>query len=78
MFLMPDVKAVKVNSETTVLVYFSSGIIKVFDLTPLLHASQTTLKDIKVDPEGAILNNTISISDYDLWAKSTFYGWDRT
>jgi len=77
MSLMPDIKTVKANSDTTILVYFSNGIIKIFDLEPLLAGTNNTRTDIKLNPEGATLNDKVSISDYDLWARSKFYGWDR-
>ncbi len=75
--LMPDIKNVVLNSETTMLVYFSNGIIKVFDLKPLLDESGGIRADIKLNPNGATLNNKVNISEYDLWARSRFYGWDK-
>ncbi len=77
MSLMPDIKNVVVNSETTILVYFSNGIIKVFDLKPFLAESGSIRADIKLNPNGATLNNKVNISEYDLWARSRFYGWDK-
>ncbi|MGM0365783.1 MAG: hypothetical protein ACQEP5_04545, partial [Actinomycetota bacterium] len=74
---MPDIKNVEVNSETTMLVYFSNGIIKIFDLKPFLPDISNTPTDIKLSPQGATLNDNVNISEYDLWARSKFYGWDR-
>ena len=73
---MPEIENVKNNADSTILVFFSNGIIKIFDLKPFLSNSKTNAQaDIKLTPEGTILNGNIKISDYDLWAKSKFYGW---
>ncbi len=77
MTLMPDIKNVEVNSATTMLVYFSNGIIKIFDLKPLMSSFGNTRAQIKLNPEGAVLNDKISISEYDLWARGRFYGWAK-
>lgn len=76
--LMPEIENVKNNADSTILVFFSNGIIKIFDLKPFLSNSKTNAQaDIKLTPEGTILNGNIKISDYDLWAKSKFYGWNK-
>ncbi|MCG9478931.1 MAG: DUF2442 domain-containing protein [Actinomycetia bacterium] len=75
---MPEIEAVKNNTDSTILVYFNNGIIKIFDLKPLLDNTQhPTLTEIKLNPEGTVLNGNTAISDYDLWAKSKFYGWSK-
>lgn len=78
MFLIPKIETVKSNKDTTILVYFDTGIIKIFDLKPLLANTKDGIHaDIKLNPEGVILNDRIDISVYDLWTKSKFYGWDK-
>jgi len=76
--ILPEINAVKVNTDTTILVYFDNGIIKIFDLKPLLEKIQNSSHpEIKLNPEGATLNDTINISEYDLWATGKFYGWNK-
>jgi len=76
--LMPEIETVKANTDTTILVYFDNGIIKIFDLKPLLENTQNSPHPkIKLNPEGALLNSSINISEYALWATGKFYGWSK-
>ncbi|MDZ7836993.1 MAG: DUF2442 domain-containing protein [Actinomycetota bacterium] len=76
--LMPEIETVKNNTDSTILVYFDNGIIKIFDLKPFLQNTQNSPHpEIKLSPEGALLNGSINISDYDLWATGKFYGWNK-
>jgi hypothetical protein len=78
MSLMPEIETVKANTATTILVYFNNGIIKIFDLKPFPSKINNNYPaDIKLSPEGAFLNGSINISDYDLWARSKFFGWNK-
>jgi hypothetical protein len=78
MSFMPKVVNVKSNSDTTILVYFDNGIIKIFDLKPFLEKTQNSPHpETKLNPEGVLLNGSIIISEYDLWARSKFYGWNK-
>ncbi|MCG9479070.1 MAG: hypothetical protein K9H14_02530 [Actinomycetia bacterium] len=76
--LLPEIENVSINTDTTILVYFGNGIIKIFDLKPFLsETSKNHPTDIKLNQEGATLNDTINISEYDLWATGKFYGWSK-
>ncbi len=76
--LMPEIETVKNNTDSTILVYFNNGIIKIFDLKPFLDNTPHSFPtEIKLNSQGAILNGNTAISDYDLWAKSKFYGWNK-
>ncbi len=78
MSLMPEIETVKTNTATTILVYFNNGIIKIFDLKPFLsQINNNHPTNIKLSPEGALLNDSINISEYDLWATGKFYGWSK-
>jgi len=78
MSLWPEIKTVKSNSDTTILVYFDTGIIKVFDLKPFLpNTKNSTPADIKLNPEGIKLNGKIDIGWLELWTKGKFFGWDK-
>jgi len=78
MSFWPKIETVKSNSDTTILVYFDTGIIKTFDLKPFLANTQNGIHaDIKLNPEGIKLNDKIDIGWLELWTKGKFFGWDK-
>ena len=78
MFTVPKIENIKVNSDTTVLVSFETGIMKILDVAPFFKgATKSTYLDIKVNSEGLILNGELIISNCDLWSMGKFCGWDK-
>lgn len=78
MSLWPKIETVKSNSDTTILVYFDTGIIKVFDLKPYLaNTENDTHTDVKLNPEGIKLNDKIDIGWLELWTRGKFFGWNK-